>query len=189
MKIILNTIALLCVGTLTSCTIHHNVVKPLSPGAYMPYEKPFWAKLVDSPLNPDTDKPVPTVESLRPTLKWEAVPGALDYDLIIYTAIPKDPVRLTWAGMEKVDRKRTGFFVLGKEIYYREAVGGTSHVVAEPLAPDSVFVWSVRTRTGTNVSPWATYDFHKGYKVIGDGPGVPGVSGHNWWWPFQTPKQ
>jgi hypothetical protein len=190
MKTILNVTVLLSAALLTSCTTQYNGVKPVSPGAYMPYEPSAWEFL--NPINPGLvrmthDKPVPQVDSLQPTLKWEAVPNVESYDVIIYRGVPKDRPDVTYSGIEKLEDKRTGWFVAGKEVYYREAIRDTSHRVEEPLQTNAVFVWSVRTRTGTNVSDWSTYDFRKGFKVIAKSS--TGVMGNKWWWPFSTPKQ
>lgn len=189
-KTIQNAAALLATLVLTACATKYNGIKPVSPGAYMPYEKSNWEIL--NPFNSDLirlthDKPIPSVDSLQPTLRWEAVAGVDSYDVTIYTGVPKDPAQVTLTGKEKLEKKRTGWFVKGVEVYYREAIRNSSHRVEEPLQPDTAYVWSVRTRTGTNASPWATYDFQKGGKVAWKY--FDGVEGHNWWWPFSTPKQ
>ena len=38
-------------------------------------------------------------------------------DLIIYRGVPKDQPDVTYAGIEKLEDKRTGWFVAGKEVY------------------------------------------------------------------------
>jgi hypothetical protein len=103
--------------------------------------------------------------------------------------VPKDKPQLTYTGFEKEETKKTGWFVPGKEAYYREALSEPSHQVEESLQPDSVYVWSVRTRTGTNVAGWSTYTVRRGGRVLAPGTTVPGFEANNWWWPFSTPKQ
>ena len=186
---ILKITVLSSAALLTSCAMHFNGVKPVSPGAYMPYVPSAWEFLNPAPnlVRMTHDKPIPQVDGLQPTLKWEAVPNVESYDLIIYRGVPKDQPDVTYAGIEKLEDKRTGWFVAGKEVYYREAIRDTSHRVEEPLQTNAVYVWSVRTRTGTNVTDWSTYDFKRGAKVISKYSS--GDTGDKWWWPFSTPKR
>ncbi len=118
----------------------------------------------------------PTVDSLQPTLAWKSEGSSQTrYDIIIYTAIPK-PVR------NVVGLALGYYFVPGKRVYYRESIEGGSHRIEEPLDPGGVYVWSVRTHSGSNIGPWSTYDFQRGL------PYVEGESGKNLWWSFRTPK-
>jgi hypothetical protein len=197
MKTINAAMILLSAVFLTACTTHYNGIQPLLPTAYMPYEKNATVTplLLFGPLGgafyaSAKDKPIPQVDSLQPTLKWQGDVGVDSYDVIIYTGVPKktDSESSYYNTPEKLQAKRFGWFVPGKQVYYREAIRETSHHLEEPLQSDAVYVWSVRTRTGTtNVSGWSTYDFRKGYKVVSTY--APGVEGNNWWWPFSTPKQ
>jgi hypothetical protein len=97
--------------------------------------KPVYPKVGD----PDSPQ---MVESLQPTFQWESHPDAETYDFII-----TDP--------------KAGSFADGtlKPVYYREALTGTKHRVEEPLTPNTVYFWSVRTRRGSNVSPWSRYNY------------------------------
>jgi len=123
------------------------------------------------------DKPIPQVESLQPTLQWEAVAGVESYDLIICKGTPIG----IESGIISTEEAKHGSLEAGEEIYYREAIGKNSHRVEEPLLPDSVYVWSVRTRTGTNVSAWSKYDFDTGMFRLTNVK-----ERHNVWWPFST---
>jgi hypothetical protein len=93
---------------------------------------------------PDLSQNVPltTVGTLQPTLAWSPVkkPG-VSYDLIIC------------AGVDSHD----GFWVPGKTAYYRQGITTTTHTVDQPLSPGTVYVWSVRTRSGDRTSKWAAY--------------------------------
>jgi hypothetical protein len=121
-----------------------------------------------------------TVKSLQPTLSWKSVgSNGSKYDVMICTGIGKPPGLYsnyynTWKQ--------------GVEVYYREGIEGCSHQVEQPLEPNTVYVWSVRKRSGANVGPWCTYDFQVGstsffLKQYGY------YIGHNVWWAFITPKK
>jgi hypothetical protein len=86
--------------------------------------------------------PVTTVGTLKPAFAWTPPkrPG-VSYDLIICAGI-SDP---------------RGFWVPGKTVYYRQGITRTMHIVDQPLSPDTVYVWSVRTRSGNKTSLWAAY--------------------------------
>jgi hypothetical protein len=86
--------------------------------------------------------PVTTVGTLQPTFQWTAPkePG-VSYDVIICVGV----------------MERHGFWVPGKTAYYRGDIKTTTHTVDQPLSPNTVYVWSVRTRSGTRVSRWAAY--------------------------------
>lgn len=111
------------------------------------------------------------LESLQPTLEWKPfVQREATYDLIIYTAIVV-----------------ADFYTKGKEVYYRENISGTRHTVEQSLMPDVVYVWSVRTRLGTNISAWSTYSYKTGYRTVL--PLEDAYEGKNLWWRFRTPKK
>ncbi len=111
--------------------------------------------------------------SLRPTLKWRASePGAstgLAYDLVIYEGVLTSLQTGTGETPGSVIRP-------GKEVYYREGLAGTSHTVEKQLLPYCYYCWTVRTRTGTNLSPWVTWSRQK---LLGSEEGI--------YWAFKTP--
>jgi hypothetical protein len=75
-----------------------------------------------------------TVTTLRPTLRWDAVPGKnLTYDVVLYEGEDIAPV------------------------YQREGLGGTTHRVEQDLKPGTRYRWSVRTRQGDSVSEWSQH--------------------------------
>lgn len=83
------------------------------------------------------------VDSLQPTLRWEPSPEPdVTYDLIIYKGVK---VRSIWSE--------------GREVYYRQGLKEPEHKIEEPLKPDTVYYWSIRTRRGEKVSEWAGYDY------------------------------
>jgi hypothetical protein len=86
--------------------------------------------------------PITTVGTLRPTFQWSAPnePG-VSYDFIICVGV----------------LERHGFWLPGKKAYYRGDIKTTTHTVEQPLLPDTMYVWSVRTRSGNKVSKWAAY--------------------------------
>jgi hypothetical protein len=86
--------------------------------------------------------PLTTVGTLRPTFEWTAPKeSGVSYDFIICVGI---------------DGHR-GFWVPGKTVYYRQGLTTTTHTLDQPLSPDTVYVWSVRTRSGKRTSLWAAY--------------------------------
>jgi hypothetical protein len=93
------------------------------------------------------------VDSLQPVLAWKASrePGA-SYDLAICPA----------EGATFMVRK-TG--KPGEAVYYREGLQETSHKLETPLQPRTKYLWSVRVRTGDEVTDWSTYTYMYGGRV------------------------
>lgn len=101
------------------------------------------------PLYPPAGNPIlpPKVDSLQPTLRWEASKTPdVSYDVVIYEGIEI----VKWNPEERQ---------VGKMVYYREAIQGTEHKLEEPLKPDALYYWSVRTRKGDRYSGWSRYDY------------------------------
>lgn len=117
--------------------------------------------------NPNMPK---AVDSLTPTFRWEPSkePG-VTYDFVVYEGIKEETFR---KGTKRA---------VGRQIYYREGLTGTEHVIEEPLNPDSEYYWSVRTRIGDAVSQWSIYDYTlflgTAYMHAGNAPFI-----------FRTPK-
>jgi hypothetical protein len=86
--------------------------------------------------------PVTTVRTLQPTFQWTPPkePG-VSYDLIICVGVIESH----------------GFWVPGETAYYRGGLMTTTHTIDRPLSPNTVYVWSVRSRTATRMSKWAAY--------------------------------
>lgn len=143
---------------LMSCAVYHGI-QPVSP---MPPKQSGTEDLYGVGFGAGH-----TVDSLQPTLSWKCESSSnMKYDIIIYTGVAKHVT------------SRGGFYLQGKEVYYREGIAGCSHHVEQPLEPHTIYVWGVRTRSLTNVGPWSTYDFQN-----------LGQKGKNLWWSFRTPKQ
>lgn len=102
------------------------------------------------PLYPEPGHPAspPKVESLQPTFRWEpSSDSGVSYDFIIYECLK---VSDFWKGTSRS---------VGREIYYRQGLNSTEHKIEETLKPDSEYYWSIRTRQGETVSPWALYNY------------------------------
>ena len=113
---------------------------------------------------------VEKVDSLHPTLAWKGTTSDVEsYDLIVYSG-----VYILRSGV-------TPHYERGVKVYYREGIMGTSHQIEESLEPDTVYLWSVRTRMGSNLGDWSTYDFTRFMD--------PPVTMTNQWWRFRTPKK
>ncbi|MBM3302234.1 MAG: hypothetical protein FJY85_20065 [Deltaproteobacteria bacterium] len=146
----------------TSCEVvktqRHGGLEPVYPAVV--FHRPWIASPVDS---------------LQPTLSWKGpASGAESYDLIVYSGVRRE--------------SRTSFFYIpGLEVYYREAIKGTSHRLEQALQPGAVYVWAVRTRTGTQTGRWSTYDYQKGDILSPPIMDLADEKGRNLWWRFRTP--
>ena len=131
----------------------------------------MWNSELFDPSRSDTDPPEvghysPTVvESLVPQLKWQpASESEVRYDLVIFET--------TSSGKP------------GRSVYYREGLEIAEHKVEQPLNPDAVYYWTVRSRKGPTVSDWSSYD-HKLLVPIPFGFYYQGQG--NLLFPFKTP--
>jgi hypothetical protein len=110
-------------------------------------------KPISPPLGSRLDPPV--VESLQPTFRWNHVRGA-GFDLIVALPIPWNQ-RLPYdvEGTRSDDKDDVITIV-----YYCEDLDEAEHTIEVALEPDTVYIWSVRTRTGvpTRVSGWSSFD-------------------------------
>ena len=86
--------------------------------------------------------PVIVVGTLQPTFQWTP-PNATNvtYDLIICVGA----------------KERHGFWLPGKTAYFHGNLTTTTHTIDRALSPNTVYVWSVRTRAGTKTSKWTAY--------------------------------
>jgi hypothetical protein len=88
------------------------------------------------------------VGSLQPELRWKpAKAQGAAYDLIIWDSGLDPEQTLPREGEQ-----------LGTVVYHREGLGETSHRVDMPLKPKTLYFWSVRTRDGSTLSDWSTFD-------------------------------
>jgi len=110
--------------------ISYYILKPVHPGVGNPNKNPH------------------RVDSLQPTLSWEASPDtAISYDLIIFEGI-KDVS--FWKGVKRN---------IGEQVYYREGIPANSHTIEKVLKPNTEYYWSIRIRKGSEVTQWANYDY------------------------------
>ena len=112
--------------------------------------------------------PVKTVATLRPAFAWTYEKKAgVSFELIICAGI----------------YDHHGFWVPGKTAYYREGIQTTTHNIDRPLAPDTVYVWSVRARSGNKTSRWAAYSDSEPSLILKH------WSRYNIMCPFKTPSK
>jgi len=81
-----------------------------------------------------------TVDSLTPTLKWEAQEGIKQYDVVVWDCLSK------MAGVLAEDR--------GQRVFYAKQITNASVTVTPKLEPDHLYLWSVRA---SNTQVWSTY--------------------------------
>jgi hypothetical protein len=95
------------------------------------------------------------IDSLTPTFHWRSDMKTLStYDFAIW------------------DDQHIGFRMKSMSpIYYKEALSQPEHKIEAPLAPNTSYLWSVRTRSGGKVSAWATYDYYA-FAVVAIGWGT-----------------
>jgi hypothetical protein len=113
----------------------------------------------------DDIPPLTVVGSLKPAFEWTPLKeSGVWYELIICVGI-KDP---------------RGFWIPGKTACYRKGITTAKYALNQPLSPDTVYVWSVRARSGERKSKWAAY---------GDGDSNSQRGGHHYdiMYPFKTP--
>jgi hypothetical protein len=87
----------------------------------------------------------PTVDSLMPTLAWQAAaPSGFTYDVAVYESLVINPV--------------PGFIrtLRGPLAAYAEGLEAPSWQIGHALRPDRKYEWSVRLRDGDAVSTWTT---------------------------------
>jgi hypothetical protein len=120
------------------------------------------------------------VESLSPLMKWSSEnPSDNVFDLIIYSAVARAVGESVGFNGESLAVS----YVPGIEVYYKEGLTSTEHLVEKQLEPGAVYVWAVRTRQGDKVGLWPKYSFNNGIPFF-----APGSSGTNLWWQFMTPS-
>jgi hypothetical protein len=110
--------------------------------------------------------PVTTLKTLRPQFEWTAPNEAgVVYDLVICEGMAESH----------------GYWIPGKTIHHREGITTTKYALEQPLSPDTIYVWSVRARSGNRVSKWTEY-LDGDWSRLQTGP-----RRHNILWPFKTP--
>jgi hypothetical protein len=107
------------------------------------------------PLEPPARDQFVRVETLRPTLRWEAFPNAKDQEADHEHVLSR--IRNVTYDIE--------IFRAGEEdqpselVYMRFGLPEPSHTVEDPLQPSAKYFWTVRTRfeldRNIRVSPWS----------------------------------
>lgn len=113
----------------------------------------------------------PTVDSLTPTLAWQAAPNAgFTYDVAVYESLVINPI----PGFTRTMR--------GPLAAYAEGLEAPRWQISSALRPDRKYEWSVRLRAGDDVSTWTTTGAFTFYVVA-----ISSSSGK--WFGFTTPKR
>lgn len=132
------------------------------------------------PISPDAGNPVfaDTVDSLSPTFRWEPdVEDPHTYDLAIWDvgSFAQKGIWPTTAYVPMGNKEP------GPQVYLKENIPVAEHTLEVALAPDTLYLWSIRTRLDDKVSDWATYDFHVYWTDTVE-------SGQGWYYLFKTPE-
>ena len=102
------------------------------------------------------------IDSLTPTLKWQAKEGIKEYDIAVWDSPFKQHDKSFKQIMEDsygTNRKDNDPFSRrpeerGERVFYAKQITGTSVTVTPELKPDHFYLWSVRA-SGTE--EWSTY--------------------------------
>jgi hypothetical protein len=121
------------------------------------------------PSYPDlgyTNRPA-ILDTLTPTFRWTSEAKAPStYDFAIWDISPQV----------------VGFSMASQRpIYYKEALPQPEHKIEIPLAPNTIYAWSVRTRSEGKVSAWMTYNYYYNFIIVFG-------NGKNWPYRFKTPE-
>jgi len=121
------------------------------------------------PIYPDhgyTNRPT-IIDSLTPTFRWQSDAKAPSiYDFAIWDISPQV----------------VGFNIQSsRPIYYKEALPQPEYKIEIPLAPNTIYAWSVRSRSGDKISAWMTFNYHA-WLVVAYSHGT------NWPYRFKTPE-
>ncbi|MCU0936434.1 MAG: hypothetical protein MUF66_10280 [Gammaproteobacteria bacterium] len=116
------------------------------------------------------------VDSLQPTLKWLAFPGASDV-----AAAPEEMARVKGVRYDLLIARHDGGEP-GEIVYRREGLAAPEHRLETSLEPDTLYYWTVRAHFDLDdrprVTQWASMDFWPTRTV----DGTPRLS-----WKFLTP--
>jgi hypothetical protein len=112
--------------------------------------------------------PVIRIPTLKPTFEWTASKDSgVVYDLVICEGLTESH----------------GYWIPGKTVHHRDGLTKTRYTLDNPLAPDTIFVWSVRARFGNRTSKWAEY-LDLDWSQL-----KTGAHSNNILWAFKTPAQ
>lgn len=86
---------------------------------------------------------IPVVESNMPTITWKPIGiDGIMYDIVVW---------------KRLSMKLEGSIPRGRAAYAENAIETNSHKIEMPLEFDTVYLWSVRTRTNQEVGDWSHY--------------------------------
>ncbi len=116
------------------------------PKSYSTKVRPLYPKLGDSVSNF-----YQTIDTLTPVLRWSDIKSeGQTYDVAVWES-PSEAPDESITGTPIKPRK------WGKQVYYVQAVSQNYFKISKPLKPKTCYHWSVRLRTGSKTSEWATF--------------------------------
>jgi len=144
-------ISLILAAQMAACTFEAHV------SGFEPVDPPV--TFTSNPLKP-IGLDWPTVSTLQPTLRWEPIPG-VHYDhwtLEEQPFITADLAHVTNVSYDlRIWKTDGGPPVM--LVYEQDAIRDTAHKLETPLAPSSLYYWSVRARFDldgkTRISEWS----------------------------------
>jgi hypothetical protein len=135
-RVIIILFGFLLAGCITHST--YNNLKPIFP-------KPNLRR-INAPV---------VVNSLRPTFEWQTETADQKVDLGIWEAVKT-----------QIATGDVLYYIKGELIYYKTEIVGGEQQIDKNLAPDTVYIWSVKPN-GTQ--DWATANFYQTI-LLSDGP-------------------
>lgn len=133
------------IAAIAFCTVAAGCVS--LPKSYSSRERPEYPKLGSSVTNF-----YQVIDTLQPVLRWKDVrTEGQTYDFALWETRSQTPDK-SITGTPLKHRK------WGKQIYYAQGISRNYYRIPKPLKPDTVYHWSVRIRTGNEVSEWTTFN-------------------------------
>ncbi|MDR3570198.1 MAG: hypothetical protein P4L43_19400 [Syntrophobacteraceae bacterium] len=91
------------------------------------------------------------IDTLQPDLRWKDTKSqGQTYDVAVWQSQSKTPDK-SIVGTPFEPRE------WGKQVYYVQGISANYFRIDKPLQPNTCYHWSVRIRTGGDVSEWATF--------------------------------
>lgn len=116
------------------------------PKTYSTKERPVYPKLGNSV----TDF-YQVIDTLQPVLRWKDIKSeGQTYDFALWESLSESPDKsITGTPLKRRD--------WGNQIYYVQGISQNYFRINKPLKPNTCYHWSVRLRTGNDVSEWVTF--------------------------------
>jgi hypothetical protein len=116
------------------------------PKNYKTDAKPIYPELGSTIM-----KHYQVIDTLQPELRWEDIKSeGQSYDICVWETPPKQTGEFWW-GVPYVPK------TWGDQVYYVEGISENHHRINKQLKPNTYYHWSVRTRTGKDVSEWGSF--------------------------------